>query len=324
VKKTILVTGGAGYIGSCVAHLLHTKGYEVIILDKLIYAQKFEHSWAKLIQADFADKDILKKIFTENKIEAVLHFAAFIEVGRSVKDPADFYNNNVVKTLALLEEMQKHKVKNFIFSSSCAVYGTPQKLPLREDHPKKPISPYGNTKLAVEMILEDFANAYGMSFVGLRYFNAAGAIPEEGLGEQHEPETHIIPLLLKAAMQNKEFKIFGTDYSTPDGTCIRDYLHVKDLATAHCKALEYLLNGATSNCFNLGTGTGYSVRELINIVEQVVGTVVKIQECERREGDPAVLVSDASTVHDVLGWKSEFSDLGNIIRDAYEFEVIKS
>ncbi len=320
MQKTILVVGGAGYIGSHTAYQLAQLGYHVVILDKLLHKQPWPHTWATLIHADFGDKEMLHTIFTKYHVEAVMHFAAFIEVGRSVKEPASYYDNNVVKTLTLLNSMLEHGVKTIIFSSSCAVYGTPQKLPLTEDHPKNPISPYGTTKLMIEMILQDYATAYDLHYVALRYFNAAGALPEHGLGEYHDPESHVIPLLLRAARNKTIFNIFGTDHATPDGTCIRDYLHVLDIADAHVKALAYLQAGNPSECFNLGTGTGASVKELIGAVEKVCGTSLTINYASKRAGDPAILVADPRKARDVLGWQPHYSDLTKILRDAYEFE----
>jgi len=261
----------------------------------------------------------MNALFEHYAIDAVMHFAADIEVGKSVISPAAFYNNNVINTIQLLDLMRHHHVKTFIFSSSCAVYGTPQWLPLTEDHPKNPISPYGKTKLMIEMILEDYAHAYGLNYVALRYFNAAGAWPEQQLGEHHEPETHVIPLLLRAAQNKTPFAIFGTDHDTADGTCIRDYLHVRDIADAHLQALYYLKAGNQSDCFNLGTGTGVSVQELISAVEQVCNTKLTILPREKRAGDPALLVADPSKAHAALGWQPHHSDLHTILESAYNY-----
>lgn len=242
-KQTILITGGAGYIGSAVAYYMAQAGHKVIIIDKLVHGQKFDHKWAELIVSDFSDEQVLADILTKNKIDAVVHCAASIEVGISVKSPKDFYENNVVKTLKLLNTLVKYNIKKVIFSSTCAVYGLPKYLPLTEDHPKEPISAYGNTKLTMEFILNDYQIAYGLSYVALRYFNAAGAIVDQNLGEIHEPETHLIPIIIDSVFKNKVFKVFGSDYKTQDGTNIRDYLHIKDIATAHIKALNLLDNG---------------------------------------------------------------------------------
>ncbi|MCX5922809.1 MAG: UDP-glucose 4-epimerase GalE [Candidatus Dependentiae bacterium] len=320
-KPALLITGGAGYIGSHTALLMSEK-YQIIILDSLLHEQPFDHPWATLIKADIADTNILHDIFTRYNIQAVMHFAAFIEVGRSVKEPLAFYENNVTKTLKLLEVMLAHNVKNFIFSSSCAVYGIPQSLPLTEIHPKNPISPYGSTKLIVEMALKELNVAHGLNFVALRYFNAAGLLPNVNLGEHHKPETHVIPLLLQAAQSNTPFYIFGDDYPTTDGTCIRDFLHVQDIADAHAKALEYLQAGNKSDFFNLGTGNGYSVRELIDTTEQITNTTIKTIVHQRRAGDPAVLVADPSHALNSLGWKAQYSDLTYIVRTAWENVVL--
>ena len=329
MKKTILVLGGAGYIGSHTAHLLYQKGYNVLILDKLIHGQPFAHKWATLIKADFADEEVLKKIFSEYQIEAVMHFAAFIEVGISVKKPAEFYENNVIKTIKFLDFMLKHGVKKFIFSSSCAIYGNPVKIPMNEKHPFDPISPYGKNKLAVEFVLQDYAIAYGLQYVSLRYFNAAGADPQNGLGEQHNPETHIIPLMLRAIKNNKTFKIFGTNYNTPDGTCVRDYIHIKDLANAHLLGLEYLNSTGTlsvfsnkSDYFNLGTGRGYSVKEMTQEAQKVCNKEMLIQTCDPRPGDVDTLIADNKKAKTILGWEPQNSDLENILRSAWEWEML--
>lgn len=319
MSQTILVTGGAGYIGSHTALYLAHKGYDVIILDNLSQTKKFHQSWAKFIKGDFADKNLLEDIFSKNKIDAVMHFAASIEVGESVKDPLKFYINNVTKTLDLLEIMLKHKVKKFIFSSSCAVYGIPEFLPLTENHKKNPVSPYGQCKLMVENILKDFDTAYNLKFVSLRYFNAAGSINEYNLGEKHNPESHIIPLLFNSSNLDLPFKIFGTDYPTKDGSCIRDYLHVWDIASAHYKAIEFLDNGYDSDFFNLGTGNGYSVKEIIQEVENLLEKKINTIETDRRLGDPPILVADATKAYKLLDWKPEHSSLKNILQSAYKF-----
>jgi UDP-glucose 4-epimerase len=320
MKKSILVLGGAGYIGSHTSYLLNQKGYNVVILDNLLHGQNFNHKWATLIKADFADELVLESIFKNYNIEAVMHFAALIEVGISVKKPAEFYENNVIKTIKFLNFMLKHGIKKFIFSSSCAIYGNPQKIPMDENHSFYPISPYGKNKLAVEFVLKDYANAYGLQYVSLRYFNAAGADPKNGLGEQHNPETHIIPLMLRAINQDKEFKIFGTDYNTQDGSCVRDYIHVRDLASAHFLALEYLNTTNKSDVFNLGTGNGYSVKEMVQMTQKVTGKSLKVNLFERRPGDVDTLIADNKKIKTILGWRPEYSDLNNILQTAHEWE----
>lgn len=329
-NKTILVVGGAGYIGSHTVYLLLQQGYRVIVLDNLLHKQTFsleapEPKSLIFIQADFADKNILKDIFTRYTIDAVMHFAAFIEVGLSVINPADFYHNNVTKTLILLDVMREYNVKKFIFSSSCAVYGIPQKLPLDEEHSFAPINPYGKNKLIIEYVLQDYAIAYGLQSVSLRYFNAAGALPEFGLGEIHEPETHVIPLLLRAVKDNKYFTVFGDDYPTHDGTCVRDYVHVLDIGQAHVLAFEYLAKKGEeigiSSAFNLGSETGYTVRELIAQVEQVTGVTVPVLIKPRRAGDVPVLVANAAKAKSILSWDPAHSSLQKILQDAWAWEI---
>lgn len=316
MKSAILITGGAGYIGSHTALLMAQKGHHVIILDTFVHNQSFNPSWATVIKKDVADKETLHEIFSSHKIEAVMHFAANIEVGRSVRQPLLFYDTNVVKTIALLELMLEHNVKKFIFSSSCAIYGIPQALPLTESHPKNPISPYGRTKLMIETVLEDMAMAYDMQYVALRYFNAAGTLPGHNLHEQHEPETHIIPLLVRAARHEQPFYIFGTSYPTPDGTCIRDYLHVWDIAQAHAAALDYVNTDLPSASFNLGTGTGYSVKQIADEVQKITRKRAKIIEGVQRPGDPAILVADPSHAYSVLKWQPMHSNLDYILQTA--------
>ncbi len=320
MKKTVLLTGGAGYIGSHTAYLLHTLGYQLVIVDTLHHHQVFSPAWATVIKADIAQPGILASIFQQYPIHAVMHFAGFIEVGESVKYPDQFYHNNVVATLHLLDAMRQHDVNTIIFSSTCAVYGTPVYVPMDEVHPFGPVSPYGKTKLAIEYILQDYAQAFGLRYAALRYFNAAGALPQQGLGEWHNPETHVIPLLLRAIQQQKTFTILGDDYDTPDGTCIRDYVHVLDIAQAHILALEYLERGGPSDVFNLGTGTGYSVRELIEAAQNVCGRTLITTVASRRPGDAPVLVADAHKVQSVLGWQPQHSDLNNILATAWAWE----
>ena len=320
----ILITGGAGYIGSHTAYLLTQQGYKVIVLDKYVHNQHFNPSWATVIKKDFADAETLEQIFSTYNTSAVMQFAAFIEVGESIKNPLKFYENNVSKTITLFNAMRTHEINKFIFSSSCAVYGMPQQLPLTEDHAKNPISPYGKTKFMIETILEDMHQTYDFNnYVSLRYFNAAGALPEEQLGEQHKPETHIIPLLLRAAQNGLPFNIFGNDYETKDGTAIRDYLHVLDIAQAHLAALQHLENGHPSDCFNLGTGKGFSVKEMVDAVENICRTSIKTVWQERRPGDPAVLVADPTKAQTILKWNPKYSDLEFILKSALAFDQLK-
>ena len=318
----ILAIGGGGYIGSHVASLVAQTERKVIILDWKEDRQKCS-DWAQYIVGDYGDVGVLEEIFCRYHIDAVMLFAGFIEVGESVKDPLKFYENNVAKTVALLKAMLKHGVRKLIFSSSCAVYGVPEFLPLTEEHNKNPISPYGKTKLMIEMILEDVAARFDFSYVALRYFNAAGCSPEKGLGERHDPETHLIPLLLRAAIHGTPFKIFGDDYPTPDGSCIRDYLHVIDIANAHLQALEYLEHGGQSESINLGCGVGVSVKQMVAMVEKIVGNKVNMVLENRRPGDPAILLADAGKAAKVLQWQAQHSEIEAIVRSAYQFELEK-
>jgi UDP-glucose 4-epimerase len=320
MNKTILLTGGLGYIGSVTAHVLHTLGYDVVIIDRCIYQQKVLLPWAHIVIDDIGNLEALNMIFSRYHIDAVMHFAGLIEVGQSVKSPDSFYHTNVIKTIQLLDAMRQHNVDSFIFSSSCAVYGNPVYVPMDEKHSFGPINPYGKTKLAVEYVLNDYAQAYGLRSVALRYFNAAGALSEYGLGENHNPETHVIPLLLRAALQRKPFMIFGTDYDTADGSCVRDYVHVYDIARAHVLALEYLWNGGRSDAFNLGTGVGYTVQQLIASAQNICKIPITIKAMPRRAGDAAVLVANAHKAKTVLGWQPVRSDLQMILRDAWEWE----
>lgn len=319
---TILITGGAGYIGSHVAYLFAQQGYAVILLDNFIHNQHCNPPWATIIKADYADTAVLEQIFLHNTIKAVVHCAALIEVGESVNNPGAYYETNVAKTITLLKTMVKHGVKKCIFSSSCAVYGVPEYVPLTEEHPKKPISPYGTTKLMVETILHDFQKAYGLEFVSLRYFNAAGALPEEGLGEQHVPESHLIPRALQAALEQTPFHVYGDDYATKDGTAVRDFVHVLDIAHAHRLALIHLDKGNPSDSFNLGTGTGFSIKEIIETVQKVCHASIKTFFEKRRSGDPALLIADPMRAETILGWKPLYSNLEYIIQSAYAFALM--
>jgi len=318
MQETILVLGGTGYIGSHTAHLLAQSAYNVIILDNFVHNQPFEHPWATVVRGDYADRDLLGRICATHHISAVMHFAGLISVSESVHKPALYYKNNVLKTIALLDVMAEHAIQTIIFSSSAAVYGQPTRIPIPEDHSKNPINPYGRTKLIIEQLLQDYANAYGLRFVALRYFNAAGAQPEYNLGEYHVPETHIIPLAIQAAREHKPFMIFGNNYPTPDGTCVRDYLHVADIAHAHLLALYYLNNGGVSACINLGTGTGYSVLDIVNTVSKVVGSQLAVSYRPMRTGDPAQLVADPTRAQEILQWHARNSTIETIIGSAYQ------
>ncbi len=317
MQPTILVTGGAGYIGSLTSFLLAQHGYKVIIIDKLVYQPSFAPAWATLIKTDCADAAALSKIFSEHKVVAVMHFASYIEVGESVAQPLKYYANNVTSTISLLEQMTRHHIPNIIFSSSAAVYGTPQTIPIPEDHPTYPLSPYGRTKLIIEQILADAHRAGQINYVTLRYFNAAGAVPEHGMGERHVPESHLIPLVISAIKTGKPITFFGADYPTKDGTCVRDYLHILDIAHAHVLALRHLEQGQPSDTFNLGTGRGYSVKEVAEMVERVSKLPLKVIMKDRRPGDAAQLIADASKAQAILGWKPQYSDLEYIVRSAW-------
>lgn len=321
----ILITGGAGYIGSHVLKALSKKGnYHVLTIDNLSSGHKEAVIYGDLAVVDLENEEAIKDIFKSFKPDAVIHFAAFIEVAESVVNPAKYYKNNTLNTLNLLQTMVEYKVDKFIFSSTAAVYGTPVETPIPETHPINPINPYGQSKAFVEKILQDFSKAYDFNYVSLRYFNAAGADPKGRIGESHNPETHLIPLILKTAKGERDsIKIFGTDYPTPDGTCIRDYIHVDDLAEAHILALEYLLNGGNSDVFNCGYGHGYSVKEVVNTAKKVTGIDFKVEETDKRPGDPAILVADSTKLKQKLNWKPKFDDLEYIIKTAWNWEINK-
>ena len=322
-KPTILVTGGAGYIGSHTVLALKQAGYNVVILDNLVYGHRdlVERVLeVELVVGDTGDRALLDHLFKTRDIAAVMHFSAYAYVGESVTDPAKYYRNNVVGTLTLLEAMLTASVKKFVFSSTCATYGVPEFVPIPESHPQNPINPYGATKLMVERILSDFDVAYGFQSVRFRYFNAAGANPSGLLGEDHNPETHLIPLVLMTALGKREsISIFGTDYPTPDGTCIRDYIHVNDLADAHILGLEYLLKGGDSEVFNLGNGSGFSVREVIAAAEQVTGLSIPVEERDRRPGDPPILIGTSEKARTILGWQPQYSSIKDIVAHAWQW-----
>lgn len=318
----VLVTGGAGYIGSHVVKLLGERGYEVITYDNLSTGHEWAVLYGKLIRADLGDRETLRRVFREFRPQAVMHFAAHIVVPESVRDPLKYYRNNVVNTLQLLETMEEFGVKDFIFSSSAAVYGIPEKIPVPETAPLKPINPYGETKATVERILRDLSRAgTGFRYISLRYFNVAGADPEGRIGFAYPDPTHLIIRAVKTAKGELErLEIFGTDYPTPDGTCIRDFIHVTDLAEAHLLALKYLLETGRSEIFNCGYGHGYSVLEVIRAVKKVTGRDFPVVEAPRRPGDPPMLVAENRKIRERLGWHPRYDDLEFIVRTAWEWE----
>jgi UDP-glucose-4-epimerase GalE len=313
----VLVTGGAGYVGSHAAKLLAATGHDVVVIDNLAEGHRLAVGRLPIVVADLVDRERLVSIMEENGIEAVMHFAALAYVGVSVREPARYYHNNVVGTLSLLDAMRAARIDRIVFSSTCATYGIPQRVPIDEDHPQAPISPYGFTKLVIERALADYSRAYGIGYAALRYFNASGAAADGSIGEDHDPETHLIPLVLQVAIgQRDHVEVFGTDYPTPDGTCIRDYIHVDDLATAHLAALEKLQPGMALK-LNLGTGHGASVKEVIDVCRAVTGHVIPTREVARREGDPPALVADPSAAQRILGWEAKHKDLRPIVESAW-------
>jgi UDP-glucose 4-epimerase len=316
----ILVTGGAGYIGSHCCKELSKKGFQPVTIDNLVYGHKNFVRWGEFFQGDVGDSAHLKKCLGQFKIDAVMHFAAYAYVGESVEDPAKYYENNLGNTIQLLHAVLDHNIKYFVFSSTCATYGNPQKTPIDEGHPLNPINPYGKTKRMIEEILQDYQNAYGLKYISLRYFNAAGADPDAEVGEDHDPETHLIPLVLDAAGgKRKSIKVFGTDYETPDGTCIRDYIHVTDLARAHILALQRLQGGADSSVYNLGNGQGFSVLEVIEHARKITGKNIAVENSGRRPGDPPVLIASNAKAVKELGWKPQYADIDDIIGTAWEW-----
>lgn len=315
----VLVTGGAGYVGSHAAKLLAESGHDVLVVDNLAEGHRAAVGKLPLVVADLIDQPTITELLKKHMIEAVMHFAAFAYVGVSVRQPAKYYQNNVVGTLALLDAMRAADVKRIVFSSTCATYGIPTKVPISEDHPQQPINPYGFTKLAIERALADYAHAYGIGYAALRYFNASGAAADGTIGEDHDPETHLIPLVLQVALgQRERVDIFGTDYPTPDGTCVRDYIHVDDLASAHLLALKKLDDGAALK-LNLGTGRGASVQEVVDLASEVTGKEIPARACERREGDPPELVADPSAAKQTLGWEAQHKDMRKIIESAWQW-----
>ena len=317
-KKAVLVTGGAGYIGSHACKALTRAGYLPITYDNLVYGHEWAVKWGPFERGDVLDRGRLDDVLSRYKPDAVMHFAAFAYVGESVIDPGKYYRNNAMGSLTLLEAARDHGVRRFVFSSTCATYGVPDSLPIHEDAPQNPINPYGASKLFVERMLRDFDAAHGLRSIALRYFNASGADLDNEIGECHDPETHLIPLVLDAASGHRaHVTIFGTDYPTPDGTCIRDYIHVSDLADAHVKALQALEKGMPSAAYNLGNGRGFSVREVIDAAERITKLDVPAKIGDRRPGDPAVLVSDAVKAREGLGWQPLITDLDKIVSSAW-------
>jgi len=317
-SRTVLVTGGAGYIGAHACKALAAAGYLPVTYDNLVYGHERAVRWGPLERGDILDRARLDEVIDRYRPTAIMHFAAFAYVGESVTDPGKYYRNNVMGSLTLLEAARDHGIGRFVFSSTCATYGMPDRLPIGEDTPQQPINPYGASKLMVERMLADFGAAHGLRSIALRYFNAAGADPDGEIGECHDPETHLVPLVLDAASGRRpHITIFGTDYDTPDGTCIRDYIHVTDLADAHVKALQALEAGAPSSAYNLGNGQGYSVREVISAVERATALAVPCMLGPRRPGDPAALISDATRARDELEWQPRLAELDEIIRTAW-------
>lgn len=316
----ILVSGGAGYIGSHTVHLLTQQGNQVTVIDDLSRGHEHNVDPKRLRHVTLGDTDAVTRILQEVKPDAVIHFAAYIAVGESTVEPEMYFTNNVSGTLSLLTAMRNTDVKRFVFSSTAAVYGNPQFVPITEDHPLAPVNPYGESKVMVERILGWLDQYRGLRYIALRYFNACGAEPGSGLGEEHDPETHLIPLILRAVVSGKPVTIFGEDYDTPDGTCIRDYVHVSDLAQAHILAVQHLMNGGASHAFNVGTGAGRSVREVINAVEAVTGKKVPYTVGPRRAGDPALLVANSDRLQQTFGWKPRYTDLTEIVKTAWQFE----
>ncbi|MDG1073789.1 MAG: UDP-glucose 4-epimerase GalE [Methylophilaceae bacterium] len=318
----VLVVGGAGYIGSHMVKMLLSEGHEVLTFDNLSSGHRDAVLGGAFVHGDLADVSTLDFTFSSYQPDAVLHFASFIQVGESINRPDLYYRNNVTNTLNVLDAMVKHGIKRFIFSSTAAIFGEPDYVPIDEQHRTSPLNPYGQSKLMIEKILQDYDKAFGLKSICLRYFNAAGADPDGQLGERHDPETHLIPLILQAVSGRRaNINVFGRDYCTPDGTCVRDYIHVVDLCSAHLLALDYLVKKGKSNRFNLGNGAGFSVQEVIRAVERVTGKVVKVVDGPRREGDPASLVADATKARHTLGWTPSFTQLDTIVAHAWQWEL---
>jgi UDP-glucose-4-epimerase GalE len=316
--RNVLVTGGAGYIGSHAAKALARAGMRPVVYDNFAYGNRWAVKWGPLLEGDIRDRAALLDAFSRYEIDAVMHFAAFAYVGESMAQPGRYFENNVTGSFNLLESMQLAKIRTIVFSSTCATYGTPDSVPITEETPQRPVNPYGETKLMIERALHWYGEAHGISSLALRYFNASGADPEGEIGEAHDPETHLIPLVLDAAAGTRPaIDVFGTDYPTRDGTCERDYIHVSDLADAHVQALRYLAEGGQTTAINLGTGEGHTVREVIKAVETITGRAVPRRETGRRAGDPPILVADARRAAKTLGWTPSRSDLPTIVRTAW-------
>jgi UDP-glucose 4-epimerase len=317
----VLVTGGAGYIGSHMVSMLLKRSIPVVVLDNFSSGHRDAVLGGELVEGDLADREFLEALFAKTRFDCVIHFASCIQVAESVTQPYKYYSNNFCNTLNLVQAMEKHAVRNLVFSSSAAVYGEPEYVPLDELHPRNPVNPYGYSKLMVERMLLDVDRAYGMKSVSLRFFNAAGADPEGLLGERHQPETHLIPLVLQAAAGRRPaITVYGRDYDTADGTCIRDYVHVSDLCQAHLLALDYLASGGATDAFNLGNGIGFSVQEVIDTARRITGANIAATDAPRREGDPARLVADASKAKRRLAWNPRHSSLERIIEHAWHWE----
>jgi UDP-glucose 4-epimerase len=317
--STILITGGAGYIGSHVCKELLRLGHQPIVYDNLQTGHREATRHGQLIQGDLGDTKKLRETFESLSINSIMHFAADCQVGESIENPLKYFNNNIKNSLQLVETMMEFNVTKFIFSSSAAVYGEPRQIPIPEEHPCLPVNPYGETKWIFERVLQKLHESKKLNYISLRYFNAAGADPDGELGEDHSPETHLIPISILAAINGKTIPIFGTDYDTPDGTCIRDYIHVTDLANAHILALERLESGAASGTYNLGNGNGYSVKEVIETVGEVTGMKVKAIETPRRPGDPARLVASSEKIKKELGWRPQYPELSTIVNTAWQW-----
>lgn len=319
----VLITGGAGYIGSHCNRYFAEKGVETVVLDDLSSGHREAVTDGRFVEGDFGDRGLLDKVLGAEKFDGIIHFAAFIDVAESVAEPAKYYENNVVKMKTLLDAAVAHGVKHFVFSSTAAVFGEPEYVPIDEAHPKKPINAYGATKLIGEQMLADYGRAYGLRSCSFRYFNAAGDSADGRIGEAHNPEHHLIPLVLRASLANKAMKVFGTDYDTRDGSCIRDYVHVEDLAEAHYLGLKYIMENDGNHAFNLGSSEGFSVLEILHEAERVTGEPVPHDIADRRPGDPAVLIASNKKAKDVLGWEPKRSEVRTILRDAWNWEQNK-